>query len=117
MLRNLFAMVVAVVTLGCFPWRAPDRVPEFTTPEQAQASDAERKFLNLHDQGLTNAPAGISAIEGLTRLSLRKNTLTNPGKALSGLTDLVWLDIANMGLATFPEEINDLSALETLYAS
>ena len=111
MLRMCLVIGIAVSMAGCFPWRTPKRIPEFTSLEEARKSDAEVKFLNLNDQNLESVPAGLDSIAGLERLSLRKNKIALPGSSLAGLKNLVWLDLAEMGLKTVPGEVASLTRL------
>ena len=102
---------------GCFPWHAPEKMPEHGSLASARSDSADAIFLNLHQQGLGEIPPGIESLGNLRKLSLRGNPLKSLPSSIGEFSQLQWLDLAETGLTALPSEIEALKSLRTLYLS
>jgi len=116
--RLAFLVVLpALAASGCFPWRAPERVKEYRSVQEALAQGARATAVNLSGKELTELPADLVKLPALARLSLRNNNLGALSAAIGDLGTLAWLDLSEARITILPDSIGKLTALQTLYLS
>jgi hypothetical protein len=101
---------------GCFPQKAPAKIPTATSVEEALGRADTVEFAHLSGANLKAFPTGLADCPKLWKLSLRGQTAAAPLPAdLGRFAPLRWLDAAGMGLETLPPELDQLKRLEHLY--
>jgi internalin A len=79
-----------------------------------RAEQEQARVLDLSGKGITQLPAEIGHLTGLTRLDLSQNRLTQLPVEIGGLTNLTELDLYHNYLTQLPAEIGCLGRLVRL---
>ena len=114
--RLPLAIGLALATTGCFPQQAPHRPHTVDSLAAALETPAVVEFLDLTGKTGESWPDDLAACTALNRVSLRKNGLTELPAALQTIPGLTWLDAGDNQLAAFPEP-GLLPHIQTLYLS
>ena len=59
LMKRVLVIVVACAGAGCFPWRAPERMTEFTSVEAALQQPEAVRYVNLYGKGLADLPVEL----------------------------------------------------------
>jgi len=113
--RIALSCVAAASLGGCFPWKAPPRIKEYRSLQEALEQKDQVTAVNLSAEALESFPEELTQLPNLERLSLRQNNIGSLPPALGALGKLVWLDLGQDHLTGLPEEIGKLSSLVALY--
>jgi len=117
-IKRSLLLLIPILVAGCLPpQKAPDRIKEYTSIEEALPEKESVEFFNFHEQNLSALPKNLGDFPILHMLGVQGITFAEFPIEIISLTGLDYLDMINCGVKELPENFGDLLNIKELYLS
>jgi len=117
-MKKSLLLLIPILIVGCLPpQKAPERIKEYTSIEEALPEKENVGFFNFYDQNITTLPKNLSDFPSLHKLGVQGIKFAEFPSEIISLTGLDYLDMINCGVKNLPEDFGDLLNIKELYLS
>jgi Leucine-rich repeat (LRR) protein len=117
-MKKSLLLLIPILVAGCLPpQKAPERIKEYTSIEEALPEKENVEFLNFYEQNITNLPERIGDFPRLRKLRVQGIKFEEFPNEIIALSKLEYLDMINCGIKELPQNFGDLVNIKKLYLS
>ncbi|MDP8228543.1 MAG: leucine-rich repeat domain-containing protein, partial [Candidatus Electryoneaceae bacterium] len=117
-MKKSLLLLLPILIVGCLPpQKAPKRIKEYTSIEEALPDKENVEFFNFYEQNITTIPENIGGFPSLHKLGVQGIKFAEFPSEIISLTGLDYLDMINCGIKKLPENFGDLINIKELYLS